>query len=174
MSSSSSRAFCLWSLVRASEAWSFLFLPYFFFLFSVWTGQLREVHNSTANEACTLCRVAPLRSKRWWVEKQREHVQYKDSDGTPKRKRWPHQGGRQATRMQPIWEKPFPHVLTCSLREGLVDDILNFARVDGQTITCANCSRVLMGVMSNLSQMVTTGPMGLAFSWRMDAGPVVP
>ena len=47
----------------------------FFFLFSVWTGQLMEVHNSMANEACTVCRVAPLRSKRWWVEKQREHVQ---------------------------------------------------------------------------------------------------
>ena len=113
-----------------------------------------EVHNSMANEACTLCRVAPLRSKRWLVEKQREHVHWRDTkiqmedrnarDGHTRVADKPHACNE-------IWEKPFPHVLTCSLREGLVDDILNFARVDGQTITCANCSRVLMSVMTNSS-----------------------
>ena len=74
----------------------------------------------------------------------RAWARYKDSDETPKRKRWPHQGGRQATCIQLIWEKPFPHVVTRSLREGLLDEISKFTRVDGPTITCANCSRALM------------------------------
>ena len=70
-------------------------------------------------------------------------------------------GCRQATPRIEFGKKTFPHVLTCSLREGLVER--------------THISRTLMRDMPNLSWMVTTGPMGSAlFFWRMDAGPVVP